>query len=323
LIELLVVIAIIGVLIALLLPAIQQAREAARRSQCTNNLKQIGLALHNYVDANRLFPMGNFSGTFWTYQAMLLPYVEHGKEYDRINFDYGIHEAPSYQFCFESEAFAVQQNAWYNDRIKTFGCPSDPLGNTVWDKDGGTPPGVLQGKYLLTNYMGVTGTRQGISTQAPLPTGFWDISRDGVLPGGWGYKGFGAPFLAGFKPVKVGTLTDGLSKTLAVAERINAKDAEFGWTLCAFGINGTGVLDNLLSMEFPPQFPPPKGPGGVDWWTLSTTTREDLRRFNSYHPGGFNGVLADGSVQFFSYSGGFQIFRAYASGNGGETANAF
>src|SRR5436189_2677228 len=93
LIELLVVIAIIGVLIALLLPAVQQAREAARRAQCTNNLKQIGLAMHNYLSASKTFP-GNFAdwnggglGMPHTWMVQLLPNIDQSQLYDMINFN--------------------------------------------------------------------------------------------------------------------------------------------------------------------------------------------------------------------------------------------
>ena len=88
LIELLVVIAIIAVLVALLLPAVQQAREAARRTQCRNNLKQYGIALHNYHDAHQIFPIGNVGNRFWTFQAMLLPFLDQISLFNRCNFNY-------------------------------------------------------------------------------------------------------------------------------------------------------------------------------------------------------------------------------------------
>jgi prepilin-type N-terminal cleavage/methylation domain-containing protein/prepilin-type processing-associated H-X9-DG protein len=142
LIELLVVIAIIGVLIALLLPAVQAAREAARRSQCVNNLKQIGLALHNYHQTNNVFPMGksealhtNLSGgyagwTEWSAQAMLLPYMEQTPIYSSINFYYnGGYDYGTY----------CNGTAW-TSIINSFLCPSDPNAGTSRPAIfGGTP----------------------------------------------------------------------------------------------------------------------------------------------------------------------------------------
>ncbi len=92
LIELLVVIAIIAILIALLLPAVQQAREAARRSQCKNNMKQIGLAMHNYHEVNNGFPVGNYSCCWGTWIVGILPYIDQAPLYKNYNFNnkYGV-----------------------------------------------------------------------------------------------------------------------------------------------------------------------------------------------------------------------------------------
>jgi prepilin-type N-terminal cleavage/methylation domain-containing protein len=121
LIELLVVIAIIGALIALLLPAVQAAREAARRSQCVNNLKQIGLAVHNYVQTNSVLPIGQgdepantFNG--WSSLAMMLPQLEQGAVFNSINFQIPDGSVPGSFQNQTSEAV----------RIATFLCPSDP-----------------------------------------------------------------------------------------------------------------------------------------------------------------------------------------------------
>src|SRR5262245_42441532 len=90
LVELLVVIAIIGILIALLLPAVQTAREAARRGQCTNNLKQIGLSLHNYHDSRNSFPATSGFARGWGLIPVMLPYIEQQALYNQINFAQGV-----------------------------------------------------------------------------------------------------------------------------------------------------------------------------------------------------------------------------------------
>src|SRR6516165_1694166 len=139
LIELLVVIAIIAVLIALLLPAVQSAREAARRAQCINNLKQIGLALHNYHTANDKFPMacsknplwgaGDTDGdwgygrwTGWSAQALLLGYMEQTPLYNAANFALGPGTAGA-------TLGSLPNSTIYNTVISSFRCPSDPYAN--------------------------------------------------------------------------------------------------------------------------------------------------------------------------------------------------
>jgi prepilin-type N-terminal cleavage/methylation domain-containing protein/prepilin-type processing-associated H-X9-DG protein len=158
LIELLVVIAIIAVLIALLLPAVQAAREAARRAQCTNNLKQIGLAIHNYHQANESFPQGQsqaahnigyaggYAGwTEWSAQAEMLQYMEQNPIYNSINFafnggyDYG----------------QVANGTAYGSLIKTFMCPSDNNDAKAAHFPGNDPPGTNNYKACI----GTTTTR--------------------------------------------------------------------------------------------------------------------------------------------------------------------
>jgi prepilin-type N-terminal cleavage/methylation domain-containing protein/prepilin-type processing-associated H-X9-DG protein len=136
LIELLVVIAIIAVLIALLLPAVQAAREAARRIQCVNNLKQIGLALHNYHEANNIFPLGTSLNMYyydgaphyyakqnWSAQALILPQLGEMPLYNSINFTFGV---DTYNTGSNS---AVDNFTSLNTKVTEFLCPSDPMAN--------------------------------------------------------------------------------------------------------------------------------------------------------------------------------------------------
>ena len=142
LIELLVVIAIIAVLIALLLPAVQQAREAARRTQCKNNLKQWGLALHNYHDTANTFPMGA-TATQWLWRASLLPYLDQANVYNRITFD-----SPS--VCF-SAAAAIPAPKPTEVLIPVYVCPTDPNSGKLY-------PNFSGAGHMPTDYMGVFGS---------------------------------------------------------------------------------------------------------------------------------------------------------------------
>src|SRR4051794_27977274 len=146
LIELLVVIAIIAVLIALLLPAVQAAREAARRAQCINNLKQIGLALHNYHQAIDSLPPGHFGTGWndWNSTTMLLPYMEQGALYNTINFaNVGDAADPGYR----------PNTTAFRTKINGLLCPSDPdrLTNVFGHSNyygncGNTPEGIFDNK---------------------------------------------------------------------------------------------------------------------------------------------------------------------------------
>src|SRR5215467_8684648 len=179
LVELLVVIAIIGVLIGLLLPAVQRAREGARRTQCQNNLKQYGVALHHYHDGHRSFPIGNVPNRWWGFQSRLLPYLEAKNIYQFINYDY----LPD---CFRAcDALPAGQDP--GNQVQSVDmCPDDPLAGQIWYE-----PTAHSGHHGCTDYLGVMGT----SPKA----------GDGILLYG--------------PPIKVAQITDGTSRTLIMGER--------------------------------------------------------------------------------------------------------
>ncbi|QEH34262.1 putative major pilin subunit [Aquisphaera giovannonii] len=203
LIELLVVIAIIAVLIALLLPAVQSAREAARRAQCVNNLKQIGLAIHNYHSATNAVPWGD--GPWWnewSAHTLLLPYIEQGPLYNAINFGDG----------FPSGSADWVAGAPYNTtvtyaRVAAFLCPSDddrltnPFGHNNYMANSGSAPNSCYG--------GIAGTPAWSSpTAGPLI-----FSSDA-------YHLYGGTY--GGSAISMASITDGLSNTAAFSERVKA-----------------------------------------------------------------------------------------------------
>jgi prepilin-type N-terminal cleavage/methylation domain-containing protein len=154
LIELLVVIAIIAILVALLLPAVQQAREAARRAHCKNNLKQLGLALHNYLDVHTAFPPSSVVNVFttsqqpWSAQAFIIPFLEGTNEYNLINFSVGYHH-PENRAAYPPYGPAQL-------RIPTLLCPSDPKDHSRVDASGNANHypltyALAMGEYLIYN----------------------------------------------------------------------------------------------------------------------------------------------------------------------------
>jgi prepilin-type N-terminal cleavage/methylation domain-containing protein len=150
LVELLVVIAIIGILVALLLPAVQAAREASRRTQCQNHLKQYGLSLQNYHDVHRKFPIGNVPNRNWGFHAMLLPHLEASSVHEMIDFEYN-------GWCFAFCGSVPPERDPGNRVLDVDFCPSDPNAGRIWTGD------PTQGRHGCSEYLGVIGTSTALN----------------------------------------------------------------------------------------------------------------------------------------------------------------
>ena len=283
LIELLVVIAIIAILIALLLPAVQQAREAARRSTCKNNLKQMGLALHNYHETHRIFPSGWIGvepgvganvefGSGWGWNAMLLPYIDQGPLYTKINFDLGIND--------------VNQTSGITDVIlPTTRCPSDPAGNTFELEQEGSP-GTVLAKLAIANYIGVFGSDELDSCE--------------TVPAGSACKSTGLFYQN--SSTRFRDITDGLSQTLVVGER--KTDASQGWHSTWVGAvpEGEETFARVL--------------GATDHVPNDPAAHFD--DFGSHHVGGAQFLFGDGRVRFISENIDHGVYQSLSSIRGGE-----
>jgi prepilin-type N-terminal cleavage/methylation domain-containing protein/prepilin-type processing-associated H-X9-DG protein len=291
LIELLVVIAIIAVLIALLLPAVQAAREAARRIQCVNNLKQLGLAFHNYHDGNLKFPIGGYTpkavntnlsdgptGFFangytsiYAWTPSILPYIEQGAAGNTYNFSFSYAAPPN------------TTNAGLH--LTAFACPSDPqvlAGNGTF-----TLPGFVMG---LTSYRGINGPWYA-------PTRY--LGRDGCTPAQYqqmAQQGLGILYHGSSNGID--SITDGTSNTMMLGEyvysRLNTADQNcwHWWT--------AGSSDTIGTAMYAPNvaFSGPIGGAGNQEIDLSVRTDLAVVSQSSNHPGGANHSFADGSVRF-------------------------
>ena len=340
LVELLVVIAIIGILIALLLPAVQMAREAARRMSCTNNLKQITLALHNFHDSHKEYPDGCPSKTCpgyesisasmyrWGALAMLTPYMEQFNVYKSLNLDVPLYGHTGSSF---GGGYGVHPDNQVpvSQEIGFFYCPSD-RGEKI------------EQEFGATNYMGCWGRG------APTSNGTAVADTDGLFTRGRG--------------LRFADMVDGTSNTAAFSESLLPAEGYYSQTpllsLPTFTltqqnkdlvmVNASSRGDPLLTEEFCTQFGQSvarntlrtrRWADGFYWYTAyyhwwgpnspipdcakSRPMRALWQMARSRHPGGANVSFVDGSVHFVSETVDLDTWRALGSRNGGEVPQQF
>lgn len=302
LIELLVVIAIIAILIALLLPAVQQAREAARRTQCKNNLKQLGIAMHNYHDTVNVFPWGfDERETLWT--AMILPQIEQANLYSTLIWQEGT--VGNWDFDGSPNEKAC------GTIIQGFMCPSMPLG----PRDNENIPG-----RVPVSYRACAGSMVSSDDASTRPAGFNTAAfltlEQNNLDG----------MFYGCSNIKMRDIIDGTSNTIMIGESRTSEYSKDGQQMdyWAFGSPQTGgwVLNGLGGTEYSE---------GLGSCVVKPNANLDLTvngvlmemAFGSYHVGGAQYTLADGSVRFISENIDLGVYRALGTRAGGEVVGEF
>jgi prepilin-type N-terminal cleavage/methylation domain-containing protein/prepilin-type processing-associated H-X9-DG protein len=337
LIELLVVIAIIGVLVALLLPAVQAAREAGRRAQCTNNLKQIGLALHNYESSNQCFPAGNMAtghlnNTFLTNWAIsLLPYMEQQPLYNAYNFNTFMGNTGT-TFVATNCVNENPANSTVNQtRVKAYVCPSDLKTDALQLPASGNRPAAPVGNYAPGSYRGMTGATTGYNgdafhdnplyTQSTLGTTTRGVLH--VVGGATAISSTGALTNANTMTCEtMGSIRDGSSNTVAVSE-YHTRTQNDRRTFWAYAYSGYSLSAALpFSATFVPDY--------VKCYELSNkgfipSDQQHIckRSFASMHSGGLNALKADGSVMFIKNSINTNTWMALATVDGTEVLPEF
>lgn len=291
LVELLVVIAIIGILVSLLLPAVQAAREAARRMQCANNFKQVALALHNYESTNGVFPAGSQINNIgcnpasggsrrgFNWGTAILPYLEQSAVYDKMDPTKATHEAPNWAI---DAVGAI---------IPAFVCPSDPWGSRRVNVTSVALPGRSSAAddFGPTNIVGIADSTTWLCDMNCGSSCTPTSSGNGVL------------FNYGY--VSTASIRDGTTNTLLLGEFTNGRNESFpgtpwaNWDLTdtSEGINGPNTL-----------------PGGATTWNFYRN------RLGSWHGGGALFALCDGSVHFLSQTIDAETLKSLTTRAGGE-----
>jgi prepilin-type processing-associated H-X9-DG protein len=361
LIELLVVIAIIGVLIALLLPAVQAAREAARRAQCTNNLKQIGLAVHNYESAQGSFPLGGVStnnfgawsttdnGLSW--RALVLPFMEGTNQANAVNFSLSMNGNNAFDPGSGYTAWVTVNNTWI--------CPSDPdikngqRASGTSDANNGqypllNPPinpatGNPAATVPVANYAGSFGDNYAMGMLQNGGVNPWETTCTGaVLPGqiriGWpGFWGTtydcaittanGGGTLRGIfdyrtaQYTRIADITDGTSGTILAGEVLPQQAADSNFYMFNGSTAGVTIPLNWNTAGTPLTMAGCAASFGAGS-NWQCRFSYSNKGFKSKHPGGANFLFCDGSVRFIKSTVNRNTYAMIGSKNGGETVSA-
>ncbi|MGE3805872.1 MAG: DUF1559 domain-containing protein [Gemmataceae bacterium] len=297
LIELLVVIAIIGVLIGLLLPAVQKVREAASRTRCQNNLRQLSVAMHNYHNVFESLPLGmGKHGCCWgTWQVLILPFIEQDAVF-KLYTNWGGTDATGPRYSGGSNGNVARK------RFQVMTCPSDTP-NAPW--------GITSHNYTV-NFG---------NTAVQWQSNPFDEYRQVATLNGVNFGG------APFDPLGAGStlskITDGTSNTLMLAEVIQGQRNDlrgFGWwgesaTFTAYNTPNSSAPDVLQSSGYcDNSYPNPPCTG-------ATSALPSMFAARSRHPGGVNVAMCDGSIRFVPDGIAINVWRALSTSNGDEVIN--